>query len=325
MLLAIALDRAAAARRDGHRRPGRRCGGSSRPAPACSRDGPRAARAARGWRRSASHRRARRRTRSRRGTPRAGPRTSAAGSYGVGRVDLHFAREHDLLDAARRDQLDRSGHRRLVVLGRHRAGDLKAPDRRGVEQRQRTRAQLAEAPSDSRQQILRGVIRLRRAPPASCAPPARPRARGARAPARARSATPARSPPSAATQPPSGAKAKPPTASGPPPPGSSEGSLTAAAAQRPPALGHVGEALGSLRLQAQRLAQPGQRRTAAVGLLEHEPRLARAPRGAHDGRRIDARVEPAATSSPASAEPLRRARFTAARQARRQALLLEPS
>ena len=36
-----------------------------------------------------------------------------------GRVDLHLAREHDLLERARADALDRARDRALVVLGRH--------------------------------------------------------------------------------------------------------------------------------------------------------------------------------------------------------------
>jgi len=41
---------------------------------------------------------------------------------GARRVDVDFARQHDLLHAPAADQLDRARDGRLVVLGGHRAG-----------------------------------------------------------------------------------------------------------------------------------------------------------------------------------------------------------
>ncbi len=74
------------------------------------------------------------------------------------RVDVHLAGEHDLLELPRADQLDGAGDSGLVVLGRHRARDPVAPGGRGVEQRQRRRAQFAHAVLQAGEQLLGGVV-----------------------------------------------------------------------------------------------------------------------------------------------------------------------
>jgi hypothetical protein len=73
-------------------------------------------------------------------------------------VDLHFAREHDLLELARARSARPRARPPLVVLGRHRARHLKAPGRRRVEQRQRASAQLRHAALQAREQLLGGVV-----------------------------------------------------------------------------------------------------------------------------------------------------------------------
>ena len=190
--------RAGAARRGGRRRPGRRCGGSSRQAPACSRDGPRDARAARGWRRRASHRRGPTQNTKHDGNSSRSTPTSAAGSIRERSMNLHFAGQHDLLDLPAAISSHGAADRRLVVLGRHRARHLKAPDRRRVEQWQRRPSATRQGAAARPPAGPRAGHPARRAPRASGAPAALRRGPSARARARARSAKPARTPPSAA-------------------------------------------------------------------------------------------------------------------------------
>ncbi len=61
------------------------------------------------------------------------------------RVHLDLAREHDLLQIARADRLGGAGDRRLEMLGRHAARDLKATRGGGIEQRQRRVRELLQA------------------------------------------------------------------------------------------------------------------------------------------------------------------------------------
>ncbi len=86
------------------------------------------------------------------------PKT-AAGSYGRGaRAPAPRARARS--SPARRPRISSTARAtaRLVVLGRHRARDPVAPGGRGVEQRQRARAQLPQAPLQAGQQLLGRVV-----------------------------------------------------------------------------------------------------------------------------------------------------------------------
>ena len=85
---------------------------------------------------AACPRRRRSRSRSRRAARRTPPRRRARR-----RVHGDLAGQADLLELARPDALDGARDRRLVVLGRRDRGDLEAPDRARVEQRQRRVAQ----------------------------------------------------------------------------------------------------------------------------------------------------------------------------------------
>ena len=73
-------------------------------------------------------------------------------------VDLHLAREHDLLELAGANPLHRPRHRLLVVRRGHRAEHLVLPRRRRVEHRQRRRAQLRQTRRHARLEIRRDVI-----------------------------------------------------------------------------------------------------------------------------------------------------------------------
>ena len=73
-------------------------------------------------------------------------------------VHLDLAGEHDLLDLARPDPLDRAGDRRLVVRWRHRADDLVRAGGRRIEQRQRPGIKLGEPPRDPVEQAVGGVV-----------------------------------------------------------------------------------------------------------------------------------------------------------------------
>ena len=76
---------------------------------------------------------------------------------GLARVDLHLAGEHDLLERPGADALHRPGDRVLVVLGRHRAHDAHADSGVGVQERERLRAQLAQALLEAGEQLGRVV------------------------------------------------------------------------------------------------------------------------------------------------------------------------
>ena len=86
------------------------------------------------------------------------------------RVDLHLAREDDLVQRSGADALDGSRDRGLVVLGRHRADHAIAPGRGGVEQRQRRAAQRLGALEQPARRARRDRRRERRRRPASASP-----------------------------------------------------------------------------------------------------------------------------------------------------------
>ena len=252
----------------------------------------------------------RRRTRSSRGTPRAARRARAAASCGAAAWTCDLAGEHDLLELAGADPLDRARDRRLVVLGRHRADDDAArPDRRRVEQRQRRRC------------AARPARALQRAP---AAPRARRRARrarrgsGARRSPRRASATSGTiseagaKPAQCGAAPPSAANAKPPTATEPgaggPSAGSRDGAARASSRQRA-ATAPKRSAPARLERSAARPAPPARRR--AIGLLEAEPALAGPARGdtrSRSGRRRrpTRTVVAASTGSPGAGAARRR-------------------
>ena len=128
------------------------------------------------------------------------------------RVDLHLAREDDLVQRPGADALDRPRHRGLVVLGRHRADHAVAPGRVGVEQRQRRAAQRAPRARRSRAASA-SASSSGAATAASVSVTCSPR----RASATSGTCSDAGSKPAqCGVEPPSGAKAKPPTATGPP-------------------------------------------------------------------------------------------------------------
>ena len=85
-----------------------------------------------------------------------------SGVVGGRRVDLDLAGEHDLLHLPRADALDRARHRGDVVLRRHRPRDPRALGRRGVEQRQRHRAQIGESVLETGEQRLGDIVGRRR-------------------------------------------------------------------------------------------------------------------------------------------------------------------
>ena len=200
-----------------------------------------------------------------------------------------------------RDQLDGARDGLLVVLGRHRAGDLEAPGRApGRAAAAAASRSSARRALQAREQLLGDVVGRRRARPASAARArSPPRCAARRARPRARSATPARSRASAARAPPSGANAKPPTATGPPPAGSSAGSATAAARQRAPALGDAWRS--APRRPPARLERLAQRRRAPRG----RGRAARTRTSARPGAARRTR-RPTGSTSSASAQRDRR-------------------
>ena len=194
------------------------------------------------------------------------------------RVDGDLAREHDLLEVARADALDGAGDGRLVVLRRRDRLDVEAPGGRGVEQRQRRRrAARRRAPRGARPPG-RDRRRARRRRPASARPTPPRRAIATSGTTR----SPAAKPCQCGAAPPSGANAKPPTATSPAPAGPSGVARLGVRGQLAPRRRGVGEAPRAARADRAHAAQRGQRGAVAVGLLEAEPRLARAARGEHD-------------------------------------------
>ena len=198
------------------------------------------------------------------------------------RVDLHLAREHDLLQRARADALDGARDRGLVVLGRGARRDDVAPDRIGVEQRQRRRAQLARdgrsTPASSPSAVSSAWTSA-----ATVSWTSSPvRARDTSGTCSEAGAKPAQ----CGLSPPSGANAKPPVAIRPAPRPSAP-SLSAAAASARQRAATSSKRCGPLRLERDDAAQRGHRGAVALGLLDAEPRLAGAPRGEHDRGRID--------------------------------------
>ena len=223
------------------------------------------------------------------------------------RVDGDLAREHDLLERARADPLDRARDRLDVVLGRRDAGDPEAPGGRGIEQRQ----------------LVRRAARPRGRPSARRAPRARRRARRAPAtvrqtsPLRRASATsgttsaPAPKPAQCGAAPPSGANAKPPTATSPEPGGPRSSPATAPPASSRQAAATVVEALGPARLEPPHARRAPRRRR----------RRARAARSRTSPRRRWREVKTTALGSTAgsSARSGRRAPRRRSRRARRTA------
>ena len=200
-------------------------------------------------------------------------------------MDLHFAREHDLLKLPGADQLDRASDRRLVVLGWHRAREQKAPRRRRIEQGQPGAMQLKQPPVHARLELLADVIGggQRRQREAHAAPPGalaarehhlRHRQRCGLEPRPVRRAAAVGGESEAADRDRS-------------PAGVLGGVAHGSSRKRAPALGDALKAPAPRRLEADRLAQPAESRVPAVGLLEHEPLLAAPARGAHDRRGID--------------------------------------
>ena len=211
--------------------------------------------------------------------------------------------------------------------GRHRAGHLKAPGRRRVEQRQRPLAQLAHARAQAREQLLGGVVGRgqRRQRQAHARRPPRSTRRSVDLgddQRRRREALPVRRR-AAVGREREAAHRDRPAAVGPVARRRRRPRAADSARQRSATLV---EALGAARLQRDRLAQPGQRRAAAVGLLEREPRLAGAARGARDRRRVDVARRAPATIDASVCVPLRRrAQHSAARRRAGQALARRPA
>ena len=213
------------------------------------------------------------------------PKTAAA-SCGDGRVDGDLAGQHDLLERARADPLDRALDGGLVVLGRRDARDPEAPGGRRVEQRQLRRAQAGEPRLDPRDDVVG-------------------RSSGA-----ASAATVSR------TSRPRRASATSGTTSPPGPNPAQCGAVGAAAGRtgsrrrrraRRRAARRAGRRPPRRRsrrhdsaTELKRSAPASSRTTApsvasaarvAVGLLEAEPVVARAARGEDDGARVDRRVD----------------------------------
>ena len=207
------------------------------------------------------------------------------------RGDVVFARrsyvdlacEHDLLEPARRDQLDRAGNRGLVVLGRDGASDQRALRRMRVEQRQRSLDERCEPLLDQPLEPVGAVAgtreRRNRAPELLAA--ASNRDLGARR------AMPRGKADHCSALAPSSAKAKPPAAISPPPGGPGGGSAQAFAASVRQRAAARWKRLGPRSSIVIAAPSTGQRRAVALGLLEADPRLARAARGEDDRARID--------------------------------------
>ncbi len=201
-------------------------------------------------------------------------------------VDSDLAGQHDLAQRAGADALDGAGDGLLVMLGRHRGGDLHASGGLRVQQRQRQLAQRGHARVQAREEILDGVI-----------------GPGQRAQRHAHLAAPAMQRDLGHVQ--RGRLEAGPVRCGRPVLGEGEaadGDRAAAGRavrrverrighQPAPLGGHAGEAIGTGGAQRAHAAQPGQRAAVAVGLLEDERRLVADARGEGHRGRIHVSVE----------------------------------
>ena len=226
----------------------------------------------------------------------------------AGRVDGDLARQHDLVERAATDPLDRARDRLDIVLGRGDAGDPEAPGRRGVEQRQRIVAQPRHASGHPLRELLGHVVGRgeRRDGQADLAVAARERdlrhdeRAGAEAgPVRRRAAVGGEREAADRHEPGAGRPAV----------------LTRdrAARELAPGCGDHGEAVGPARFEPAHRAERGDRGAAARGLLVGEPVLLGRPRGEHDRARVDGRIERAPSGRRA---PRRRRGARAAPRAR---------
>ncbi len=205
-------------------------------------------------------------------------------------MGANLAGQHDLVELSAADALDRSFHGVLVVRGRRRAGQAGALDRVGIQQRHGRRHQLGESLLEAIEDGARVVVGLRRrAHREPCLasmsaqgdlrqherrrrqrrPLGRGTARGGEGEAahehRARRARP-------------------------------RGVASGIVGERaPPELarvgGHAGKALLAAGLHQRGLAQPREHEPVAIGLLEAEVAVVRAPGGERRGGQVELGAE----------------------------------
>ncbi len=194
------------------------------------------------------------------------------------RMRAHLAGEHDLLEVTRADALDRALDSVLVVRRRCRARHAYALDRIGIEERHRRRGERldpAEQPLGERLRVVVGVDRRgdRHARLAALAGEAQlgqhERRRRERGPLGARAAVVREREAAEEDRPGAGWRARVKR-------GLVRHDAPAVLAGR---VGHLPEAAGAGGLELDRYPERGQRVAVAVGLLEAEEVIVRAPRG----------------------------------------------
>ena len=190
-------------------------------------------------------------------------------------VHLDLAGEHDLLELACRDQLERPPDGLFVVLGRHRTGDVVAAAGSRIEQRQGVRAQLAEAALEAREQLVRQIVgrgERRQGHPHAGLSALRPADEGDLGDAQrcGRERPPVRRAPTVRRE------CEPADRHRPLGPRILGRVCDRSRGERPPAVCDGREALRPARLQAEHLTEAGEGGPAALGLLEREPALPRA-------------------------------------------------
>ncbi len=236
-----------------------------------------------------------------------------------GGVDLHLAREHDLVQRARADPLDG-------------ARDRMPRSARAASRSRRASVTAGSGSSSGSGAWTSSAARASSRSASACASSSgwtiAASVRRTSSPRRASATSgtwsePGANPVQCGAAPPSGANANPPTATGPDPRGPSGGSASGVAPQRAPALGDRREAVRAGRLQGGHASERRQGGAVARRLLEDEPRLVRAARGDDDRRRVGV-ARRAATVNVVSTAALAPAARTAHRtvQPRLQALEL---
>ena len=204
-----------------------------------------------------------------------------------GRVHGDLAREHDLLEVAGADPLDRARHGGLVVLGRRDRRDLEAARRGRVEHRQRRGVERRRALLEPRHDLLGHVVGRDRRGEREADVGARPRQRDLRDHEVAGGeAVPVAGGPALGGEREAADRHEP--GAGRPVGGVGLGR----ARQLAPRRGRVGEAPRPAGADRARAAERAQGGAAAVRLLEAEPRLAVAARRERDGARVDVRGAP---------------------------------
>ena len=198
-----------------------------------------------------------------------------------------LAGEDDLLEGARADPLHRARDGGLVVLGRRGRGDDEAAGGRRVEQRERALAQLGEAALDPGDELVGHVVGLGEdahgEPDVAAAAGERQlgddQVGGAEAaPVRRARAVGREGEAAQGDQAGAGRAVRDVADRGP--------------GQPAPGGGDGGEAVAAAALEPRDAAERGDRGAVAVGLLQAGPGVVGAPRGEHDGGRVDLRADP---------------------------------